>query len=315
MNISVFLDRPIAFHRAFKALTRDTNASLLLSQLLYWHNRVEEDRFGDRWFYKTQIELEDETGLSRAEQETARAKLRELGVLSEVRKGVPARLFFRVDCDRLTDLCEALPQTRVRQSGRQVCGNQAIQYAATKQTSMRGSGKQDGGNVASKSAASQQSLKGTETTTEITTETTLFPAPLSGAPVAAGAGAKVRKAAGNPLAAETWAAYAEAYRQRYGVDPVRNATVNGQIANFVKRLGENAPHVAAYFVGSASAFYVSKGHAVGVMLCDAEKLHTEWATGRRVTQSAARQADRTASNFANAQEALAMLDAEMGGRQ
>ncbi|QND83758.1 ArsR family DNA-binding transcriptional regulator [Chromobacterium vaccinii] len=146
-------------------------------------------------------------------------------------------------------------------------------------------------------------------------EPSLFQAPLGGAPVAAGAGAKVRKAAGNPLAAETWAAYAEAYRQRYGVDPVRNATVNGQIGNFVKRLGENAPHVAAYFVGSASAFYVSKGHAVGVMLCDAEKLHTEWATGRRVTQSAARQADRTASNFANAQEALAMLDAEMGGRQ
>ncbi len=146
-------------------------------------------------------------------------------------------------------------------------------------------------------------------------EPSLFPVPLAGAPVADGAGRRVRKSAGNPLAAETWLAYAEAYRQRYGVDPVRNATVNGQIANFVKRLGENAPHVAAYFVGSASAFYVSKGHAVGAMLCDAEKLHTEWATGRRVTQSAARQADRTASNLANAQEALAMLDAELGGRQ
>ncbi|WP_440030457.1 helix-turn-helix domain-containing protein [Chromobacterium amazonense] len=143
-------------------------------------------------------------------------------------------------------------------------------------------------------------------------EPSLFPAPLGGAPVAVGAMAKVRKSAGNPLAAETWAAYAEAYRLRYGVDPVRNATVNGQIANFVKRLGENAPHVAAYFVGSSSAFYVSKGHAVGTMLCDAEKLHTEWATGRRVTQSAARQADRTASNFANAQDALERLGRKYG---
>ena len=36
---------------------------------------------------------------------------------------------------------------------------------------------------------------------------------------------------------ETWTAYASAYQIRYGVPPVRNATVSGQLANFVKRIG------------------------------------------------------------------------------
>ncbi|VEB42957.1 Uncharacterised protein [Chromobacterium violaceum] len=53
-----------------------------------------------------------------------------------------------------------------------------------------------------------------------------------------------------------------------------------------------------------NAYYVTKGHAVGVMLQDAEKLHTEWASGRRVTQSQARQADKSQTNFDNGQAAL-----------
>jgi len=91
----------------------------------------------------------------------------------------------------------------------------------------------------------------------------------------------------------TWEAYAEAYRQRYGVDPIRNAKVNTQIANFVKRVGkENAPHVAAFYVHHNGQFYVARGHQVGIMLNDAEKLYTEWASGRQMTAKAARDADR-----------------------
>lgn len=126
--------------------------------------------------------------------------------------------------------------------------------------------------------------------------------------------AKRKKSESNPLNVATWNAYAAAYHDRYGVGPVRNATVNGQIANFVKRLGENAPHVAAHYVNGNSAFYLTKGHSVGQMLVDAEKLHTEWATGRRVTQSAARQADRSQSNLDNSRSALDLLNAKYGDR-
>ena len=95
-----------------------------------------------------------------------------------------------------------------------------------------------------------------------------------------------------------WDAYTSAFVQRYGTDPVRNATTNGQMAQFVGRIGaEEAPHVAAYYVGHNGAFYVRGGHAVGGLLKDAEKLRTEWATRRQITATAAQQADRTQTNL------------------
>ena len=100
-----------------------------------------------------------------------------------------------------------------------------------------------------------------------------------------------------PATAATWEAYRAAYSARYGVDPVRNATVNGQLAQLAKRLGpEEAPAVAAFYVAHAGAFYASKGHAVGPLLADCEKLHTEWATGHQITATAARQRERTQAN-------------------
>jgi uncharacterized protein YdaU (DUF1376 family) len=106
------------------------------------------------------------------------------------------------------------------------------------------------------------------------------------------------KAAPNPQNVETWKAYKQAYLQRYGVEPVRNASVNGQISQFVKRLGIEAPAVASFYVGSNAAFYVRGKHGTGPMLKDAEGLRTEWATGREVTQTQALQTDKTATRGA-----------------
>lgn len=98
--------------------------------------------------------------------------------------------------------------------------------------------------------------------------------------------------------AETWEAYSEAYRTRYGAEPVRNATVNGQLAQLVGRLGaDEAPAVAAWYVSHQNRFYVGAGHSVGVLLRDCEKLRTEWATNRQVTATQAHQADKTQANF------------------
>jgi hypothetical protein len=93
----------------------------------------------------------------------------------------------------------------------------------------------------------------------------------------------------------TWKAYKSAYLQRYLVEPVRNASVNSKIKQFVARLGDDAPHVAMHYVRSNTAFYVRDKHGVGCMLKDAEGLHTEWATGRTVTSAEARMADETAA--------------------
>lgn len=107
---------------------------------------------------------------------------------------------------------------------------------------------------------------------------------------------------------QTWNAYATAYQTRYGIDPVRNAKVSAQVVQFCKRIPrEDAPHVAAHFVRSNSSFYVSKGHQFGNLLADAEKLRTEWATGRSMTAATARQIDGTQTNLNAVDQALTMM--------
>ena len=89
-----------------------------------------------------------------------------------------------------------------------------------------------------------------------------------------------------------WAAYSTAYFNRYGAEPVRNAKVNGQLAQIIDRLGaDEAPHVAACYVGSSNAFYVARRHSVDCLLRDCESLRTEWATGTRITATEARHMD------------------------
>lgn len=94
------LDRPIAFHRVFVTISGSVLAGLMLSQAYYWTPRGSS---GDGWFYKTQAEWQAETGMTRWEQETARKKLlqvktvEDVGVWEEERRGVPARLFYRIN--------------------------------------------------------------------------------------------------------------------------------------------------------------------------------------------------------------------------
>jgi len=92
---------PVAYYRAFAAIAGGATAGLFLSQLYYWHDR---GRDPSGWIYKTQAEWEEETGLTRREQETARRKLRERGLVEEKLARMPARLHYRLKVDRLTAL-------------------------------------------------------------------------------------------------------------------------------------------------------------------------------------------------------------------
>lgn len=94
--------------------------------------------------------------------------------------------------------------------------------------------------------------------------------------------------------AQVWNCYAEAYRKKYQTDPVRNAKVNGQFSQLVKRIGEDAaPSVAAFYVWHNDQFYVRARHPPGLLLRDCEGLHTQWKTGQSVTSSQARKIDET----------------------
>lgn len=110
---------------------------------------------------------------------------------------------------------------------------------------------------------------------------------------------------------KTWDSYSDAYVARYGTEPVRNAKVNRNIVDFVGRLGgEEAPHVAAFYVRHNGAYYVRDMHSVGAMLKDAEKLRTEWATNAQMTAAKAHQIDKTQTNYDAFAPLIAAAEAE-----
>lgn len=92
---------------------------------------------------------------------------------------------------------------------------------------------------------------------------------------------------------KTWVAYAIAYKVRYHAWPIWNATVAGQIAQFIARVGaEPAPRVAVHYVRRvAEEFIVRQMHPVKLLLADAEKWAAQTSTGQTMTNTRARQAD------------------------
>lgn len=97
-HLKALLGHSIAFHAALAELTGSLAAGLLLSQAVYWATRTKDP---DGWFYKTQADWYHETGLTRTEQNKARARLRGFAFWQEHRRGTPATLHYRVDFERL----------------------------------------------------------------------------------------------------------------------------------------------------------------------------------------------------------------------
>ena len=103
-----------------------------------------------------------------------------------------------------------------------------------------------------------------------------------------------------------WVAYRQAYLDRYGVEPLRNAKVNGQIAQFVRMVGaSDAPHLAAYYLRHNNGFFVQRRHDFGLLLQSAQQIRTDWLRGEQMTGTAARQAENTQSNLETAKRVLA----------
>lgn len=108
--------------------------------------------------------------------------------------------------------------------------------------------------------------------------------------------------------ASTWKAYADSYFNRYGAEPVRNAKVNGLIAQLVKRLGaEEAPHVAFYFVTINDSFLIKAVHDIGLLVSRSEAYRTQWATNMQMNGTTARQMESTQSNMSAAEQAKKMM--------
>ncbi len=123
--------------------------------------------------------------------------------------------------------------------------------------------------------------------------------------------------AASPLATvdttSTWDAYSEEYKSRYGVLPIRNAKVNSCLKSFMSRVPEKeAPDIASFYVRHPGAYYVSRGHPVELLLRDAEKIRTEWASNRPITQKQAQQSDGKAARGQIWQELIDEAEAKKG---
>lgn len=297
MHANDFLDRPIAFHRAFVRIGAGVTGALMLSQAIYWSRRTKN---ADGWFYKTMEEWEEETGLTRSEQETARKKLVKACVLEEMKKGVPCRLYYRINSDEIM----------------------AILFAGNQQSSLQDSSKQECRNTAGKRAENLQAITETttETTTEITSESFTAQAASASLPSVSVApridipsdmpGPKDQSA----KTFKAWANYAFAYRRRYSVWPKWNARTAGQVSQLVDRLGaDEAHHVAAFYVSINDARLINDCHSLNVLLAKAEAIRTQWATGRQMNGTTARQLEQTQANI-NAADDAARRIMERGDR-
>jgi hypothetical protein len=88
--------RPIAVYPIYIKITGSVNAGLLLSQLMYWYGAV-----NGRIFYKSDIEIMEETCLSESELRTAKNKLKSMPFIEIKAKGVPAKTHYSINAENL----------------------------------------------------------------------------------------------------------------------------------------------------------------------------------------------------------------------
>jgi hypothetical protein len=108
-------------------------AGIFLRQLFYWTGKQHDP---EGWIYKTQSEMEQETGLARKQQEKARKILCKYGVLEEVKRGVPCRLWYRVDLEALLRFMES-PHSTMNQWKRKQDNSHATKTADEGNSSSR----------------------------------------------------------------------------------------------------------------------------------------------------------------------------------
>lgn len=92
--------KPVAFNPLLARATGSVKAGLLLAQLLYWWQKGRDKE----WIYKTIKEIEEETALSRNEQDGAIKRLKRLEVMEVKLRGVPAKRHFKLNLLKISNL-------------------------------------------------------------------------------------------------------------------------------------------------------------------------------------------------------------------
>jgi hypothetical protein len=119
--IAASREKPVAYRPSFARIARSVGAGVWLSQLCYWDGKESND---DGWIFKTVPEFETETGMSEREQETARRRWSELGVVEISKRGLPAMPCYRIAWARLMELSISAPaRSESASQVRTICPN------------------------------------------------------------------------------------------------------------------------------------------------------------------------------------------------
>lgn len=106
MKLSDFLidvGQPVPYYPTLSKVVGGIKPCILLCRLAWWSG-LQHDV--DGWIYKTQDEIEDETGLTAKEQVSAREELKHLELLEEKEDRLNHKKFYRICSDRLDELWE-----------------------------------------------------------------------------------------------------------------------------------------------------------------------------------------------------------------
>lgn len=111
-------------------------------------------------------------------------------------------------------------------------------------------------------------------------------------------------------------AYSLAYQIAYGKPPLRNGKIMSQCKTFASYMPlEDALGVVRFYLSHHDQFYVRNLHEFGLALRDAQKLHTEWQRGVKVTNHMAQKVELAASNQEVAERWLAKKAREEADQQ
>ncbi len=96
--------RVVAYYPMLARRIGGVKAAVMLSQLLYWMgDKTVRERDG-HWIYKSVEQMEEETGLTTLEQQTARKVLTRYGIINAELRGVPRIWRYQVLMDRLAEI-------------------------------------------------------------------------------------------------------------------------------------------------------------------------------------------------------------------
>lgn len=93
--------RPIAFHPELAIVLGGIHEALMFQQLAYWSDKGSDT---DGWIYKTTEQFRQETTINRYQQDKARANLVSKKVIEAKRRGLPAKMHYKINWNQLYEL-------------------------------------------------------------------------------------------------------------------------------------------------------------------------------------------------------------------